>query len=338
VRPRGAEAHRPVAHAIVQLALLFAIPTLFVASQGCSSFSAKQAEAQYSPTQGILEIVAVLRRHVPDDTYRFPPAGDFSGRNVYRASLLRLESLERTEANAIRSGYMDDVIAFGKARALERLRAFDLAAQHYRKSARLSSEFRPAALESAAVCERIDQAVAIGIDLVDPLADGGVAPLSLDSAAVRAGLDERIARLSNLLEEVRDSHYRWIVQEEIERADWIRAQYSVSTRAVSEDGTLFALQELQRVVTRHGASKNRLRHLLRLADFYEMLSREYLAAIPPESLEFDPTRFRELVDAAIRLFELVASHDGRPEKLEATRSLEAFLALTLRVDADRFDR
>jgi len=69
-----------------------------------------------------------------------------------------------------------------------------------------------------------------------------------------------------------------------------------------------------------------------------VLSREYLAAVPPESLGFDPARFRELVDAAIRLFELVASHDGRPEKLEAARSLEAFLALTLSVDADRFDK
>jgi hypothetical protein len=318
--------------------LLFAIPMLLTTSQGCNTFSAKQAKARYAPSEGILETVAVLRRHVPDDTYRFPPANDFSGRNVYRASLLRLESLERAEADAVRSGYMDDVIAFAKARALERLRAFDLAAQHYRKSARLSSEFRPSAIESAEICERINLMVAIGIDLIDPLADGGVAPLPLDSKAVRIDLDERVAQLSSLLEEVRDGHYRWIVQEEIERADWIRAQYSVATRAVIEDGTLFALQELQRLVTRHGASKNRLRHLLRLADFYETLSREYLAAVPPESLEFDPARFSELVDAAIRLFELVASHDGRPEKLEATRSLEAFLALTLSIDADRFDR
>ena len=317
---------------------LLAIPMLILTIQGCSTFSSKQAKARYGPTEGILETVAVLRRHVPDDTYRFPPASDFSGRNVYRASLLRLESLERAEADAIRSGYMDDVIAFAKARALERLRAFDLAAQHYRESARLSSEFRPEALKSAAICDRIDQAVGIGIDLVDPLSDGGVTPLPLDTTAVRIELDERIARLSSLLEEVRDNHYRWIVQEEIERADWIRAQYSVATRSVVADGTLFALQELQRLITRHGASKNRLRHLLRLADFYEVLSREYLAAVPPESLGFDPARFRELVDAAIRLFELVASHDGRPEKLEAARSLEAFLALTLSVDADRFDK
>ena len=110
------------------------------ARPGCQTFSARQKEAVYAPTEGVLEAVAVLRRHVPDDTYRFPPARDFSGRNVYRASLLRLENLERAEAAALRSGYMDGVIAFAKARALERLRAFDLAAQHYRESARLSDE------------------------------------------------------------------------------------------------------------------------------------------------------------------------------------------------------
>ncbi len=305
---------------------------------GCSTFSAKQIEARYSPSEGVLETVAVLRRHVPDNTYRFPPANDFSGRNVYRASLLRLESLERAEAGAMASGYMDDVIAFAKARALERLRAFDLAAEQYRESARLSKELRPVALASATLCERIDFAVSVGIDLHDPFADAGIEPLSLDANLVRQGLDDRVARLSRILAELDETHYRWIVQEEIERADWVRAQYAVAIRSVVDNGTLLALQELQRVVTRHGASKNRLRHILRLADFYAALGREYLAAIPPESLAFDPAKFREIFDAAIRLYELVASHDGRPEKLEATRSLEAFLALTLSIDADRFDR
>ncbi|HIF94737.1 MAG: hypothetical protein ABGX04_10445 [Myxococcales bacterium] len=318
--------------------LLACVAITILPTLGCSTFSKKQIEAQYSPSEGILEIVAVLRRHVPDNTYRFPPASDFSGRNVYRASLLRLESLERAEVNAMRSGYMDDVIAFAKARALERLRAFDLAAQQYRESARLSIELGPVALESALICEQIDRAIKIGIDLGDPFAEVGVEPLALDTSRVRMGLDERIAQLTRLLEEVRDDHYRWIVQEEIERADWIRAEYAVAIRSVVRDGTLLALQELQRVVTRHGASKNRLQHLLRLADFYATLGREYLAAVPPESLSFDPARFRELFDAAIQLYELVASHDGRPEKLVATRNLEAFLALTLSIDADRFDR
>jgi hypothetical protein len=304
---------------------------------GCSTFSRRQAAAKYSPSEGILEIVAVLRRHVSDDTYRFPPAVDFSGRNVYRASLLRLENLERANDDAIRSGYMDAVSSFSKARSMERIRAYDLAVQQYQQSARYSSELRDDALESAAIVARIAEAISIGIDLEDPLADAGLTPLPLDTDSVRRSLDDRMARLSLILDDVQDTHYRWVVQEEIERADIIRATYFVQMRFVLEDGSLIALQELQRVVTRHGGSKNRLRHLLRLGDYYVDLSRQYLSAIPPESISFDPTRFRELADAAIQIYQLVASHDGRPEKLEATRSLEAFLALTLTIDADRFD-
>jgi hypothetical protein len=318
--------------------LLVSFAVLLLVSTGCETFSRRQAEAVYGPSEGILETVSVLRRHVPDNTYRFPPASDFSGRNVYRASLLRLESLERAEADPLRSGYMNAVLLFAKARALERLRGFDLAAQHYRESARLSGELRQNALESAVLCERIEQAVSIGLELVDPIADGGVAPLPLDPTTIRTELDERIARLSLLESELEDTQYRWIAQEEIERADVIRGSYFVSMRFVLPEGTLIALQELQRVATRHGSSKNRLRHLLRLADFYADLSSEYIEAIPPESLDFDPARFRELADAAIQLFELVGSHDGRSEKLEATRKLESFLALTLSVDADRFNR
>jgi hypothetical protein len=337
VRTRRASGPSGWTRGIVVFIVLFASS---LSNLGCQTFSRKQKEAIYGPSEGILETVAVLRRHVPDDTYRFPPANDFTGRNVYRASLLRLENLQRSEADAMRSGYMDSVIEFAKGRALERLRAFDLAAQHYRESAHFPNELVEPALASARICDRINEAIRIGIDMHDPLSEGGVAPLPSDPAVVIAQLDERVARLSTLLEleEVVGTQYEWIIQEEIERADWIRGEYFVAMRFVLPDGTLLALQELQRVATRHGASKNRLRHLLRLADFYVTLCREYLAAVPPESLGFDPAKFSELSDAAVQLYEVVASHDGRPEKLEATRSLEAFLALTLTIDADRFDR
>ncbi|OUW15739.1 MAG: hypothetical protein CBD18_08290 [Opitutales bacterium TMED158] len=317
--------------------VLFANLTL-LAVTGCQTFSSKQKEALYGPSEGVLETVAVLRRHVPDDTYRFPTATDFSGRNVYRASLLRLESLERAEADALRSGYMDPVLLFAKARALERLRAYDLAAQHYRESARISQELSPTALESAALCERFADAMQIGLELTDPLAEVGAPLFTTDVDRVRFELDERTTQLSIIESELSGSHYRYIAQEEIERSDMIRARYFRGMRFVLPDGTLLALQELQRVATRHGASKNRLRHLLALADFYAQLAREYTEAVPPASLAFDPARFSELSDASIQLYELVGSHDGRPEKLEATRKLEAFLALTLGIDADRFDR
>ena len=76
--------------------------------------------------------------------------------------------------------------------------------------------------------------------------------------------------------------------------------------------------------------------MLALADLYAALSSEYADANPPESLGFDPAAFRDLVDSSARLYEMVASRDGTPEKIEATRKLEAFLAFALSVDRDRF--
>ena len=79
-----------------------------------------------------------------------------------------------------------------------------------------------------------------------------------------------------------------------------------------------------------------LHHVLELADLYTEIARQYVDAVPPESLNFDPPRFQELVDAAVHLYQSVAVQDGTPEKIEAQRRLEAFLAFTLRVDSDRF--
>ena len=129
-----------------------------------------------------------------------------------------------------------------------------------------------------------------------------------------------------------------MIREELERADLARAGYFEARRQTTDNGDVRSLAERQRLVTRHRESKNANRHLLGLADLYATLAQEYVAARPPESLWFDPPVFQDLVDGAAKLYEVVANQDGTPEKLEAARRLEAFLAFTLRVDRDRFSR
>src|SRR5262249_28075027 len=85
---------------------------------GCAS--TRPPDPRYGPAETGLEVVAVLRAHIDDDTSRFEPARDFTGRNVYRSSLLRLESLERVHAESLRAGHLDGVLAFAKGRSLER--------------------------------------------------------------------------------------------------------------------------------------------------------------------------------------------------------------------------
>jgi hypothetical protein len=296
--------------------------------------SSPDVDPRYGPTENVLEVVAVLRRHVPDDTYRFEPARDFTGRNVYRSSLLRLENLESRHEAALRAGHLDGVIAFAKGRALERLRAFDLAADAYRIAAERDPELRSEALRGADVCSELH---AIGAGGEPPAAgDAEAADLDAELRDAVARFDTGAAALEALAAASQDTHYAFVVQEEIERVDVARADYFDARRRLLPDGDLRAAAERQQVALRHRDSKNSSRHLLALAELYADLAEEYVAANPPESLRFDPARFQELIDTAARVYEMVAARDGTPEKLEASRRLEAFLAFALRVDRDRF--
>jgi hypothetical protein len=282
-------------------------------------------DPRYRPTENVLEAVAVLHRHVGDDTYRFSPAQDYTGRNVYRATLIRLENLEQAYAPALENGVLEDVIAFAKGRALERLRAFDLAATSYRRAAAREGELREEAERSAALCDALAEAARLG-----------ESPPDAELPARLAALDARTAKLEPLLVQAGETHYRAVVQEELEHAQMTRAQILVAARPLAPEGDLRALAALQQLVVDQRDSKLANAHLMSLADLYAVLAHEYVSLHPPAALDFDPPRFEELVDAAARLYGSVANQDGAPEKLEAGQKLEAFVAFTLRVDRDRF--
>lgn len=311
------------------------LPLAALLAGGCAS--TPETDPRFRPSENVLEIVAVLRKHIPDDTYRFEPARDVTGRNVYRGSLLRLENLEKVHADALRAGHYDDVIAFAKARSLERLRAFDLAAQSYRTVSPRTPELQREALKSAALCDALDEAARIGFDSARPPGEGDeVAPPPTDEKGVVEASDQRKALLEALRPQTEGTHYAFLVQEEIERADMARAGFFVASRRLSPEGNVRALAEQQGLVLRHRESKLANTHVLGLADLYAALADDYVKANPPEGLRFDPPTFQELVDSASRLYQSVASQDGTPEKLAASQRLEAFLAFTMKVDRDRF--
>jgi tetratricopeptide (TPR) repeat protein len=323
----GHRAQPPPRAILALLAWIAAAATL----TGCAG--TPDPDPRYRPAENVLEVIAVLRRHVPDDTYRFEAAQDFTGRNVYRSSLLRLESMERLHSEALRAAAMDGVVTFAKGRALERLRAFDLAAEAYEVAAALDPALSEEALHSAGVCADISAANNLSIGLDDLAAPAGI---SADSDSMLESFERRTRRLEELERAEAATHYAFVLREEIERTDLARARYFLALRQILPDGDVRSAGELERVVTRHRKSKRSNHHVLELAQFYETLAVEYVSAHPPESLGFDPVRFRELTDATSRLYEAVAGQDGKPEKLEASRRLEAFLAFALRIDRDRF--
>jgi hypothetical protein len=282
----------------------------------------------------------VLRRHIPDDTYRFAPARDFTGRNVYRSSLLRLENLEQAHEAALRAGTWAEVLPFAKGRALERLRAYQVAAASYRRAADAEGELAEEALRSAAICDALAQATkrtapeAVTTEPSEALAPAQAVVAAREALIAEIGL--RRTQLEDLLERAAGSHYAAVAREELERNDRERARLLVSSRRLTPDGGVRALASLQRLAVEHRESKNANAHVLELAELYAQLAREYVEEYPPESPDFEPDRFEELVNSAARLYETVSNQDGATEKLEAARRLEAFLAFTLKVDRDRF--
>ena len=300
-----------------QLRLLIPVPIIVATLIGCRT--APQSDPFYRPTESVLEVVSLLQLHVDDDTYRFSAARDFTGKNVYRASLERLESLEEIYVDKFRSGYLTDVILFAKARALERIGEYELAEHHYVGVTDLESILIEEAERGSRVCGQLREARSI-------LPDPGGSP----EEAVRI-FDRRAARLGELLAEVGGSHYAAIVREELERADLDRARYFRALRSLDPRLDTVALQQYQHLIQHHRRSKLQNRHLLELGDLYVELARDYAHRSPPASLGFDPATFDEYAFGATRLYEAVAHQDGAVEKIEASRKLEAFLAFTLGV-------
>ena len=286
--------------------------------------SAPPSDPTDLPTQDLLEVVAVLRLHVDDDTYRFPPARDISGLNVYRAAFERLETLEAAHPDKVGSGYATDVLWFSKARALERLGEYELATLHYERVSQLDSELAEPARRGYAVCRRLALATA-----PDKL------PVERTPQQVADRWTERRKQLEELRSDVAGEHWRYVVEEELERGDVAEAAYFASQAAIEPKLEATALQRAQQVVEVHRESKYKNRHMLALADLYAELSRRYARNTPPTSLAFDPATFDEYAEDATRIYEIVAQQDGSVEKLEAAHKLEAYLGYMLQVHEEK---
>ena len=235
----------------------------------CLACSTPPPAATYAPTENVLEVVALLRLHIDDDTYQFPPARDFTGKDIYRSSLNRLEGFEEIHSETFKSGHLQDVVLFAKGRALERITEYDLASLHYAKVEEMDSPLAEPARRGREINARLRRA-----NLVRPSSQ-----MSLENAL--AAFEERQALLEQLEREVDPSHYVYVVREELERTDVARAEYLRARRRIDDGLDATALRQYQRLVQRNQRSKFRNRHLLDLGDLYVDLSRDYARRVPP---------------------------------------------------------
>jgi hypothetical protein len=267
---------------------------------------AANAPGAFAPYEDLVQVMADLTWHLKDDLYRYPPPRDPTGHDLYRLTLERLKSWEQRFPSRLR-----DVTAFGRAEALERVREYAAAADAYRQVAAIPAS--PLAERAKTGAERAS-AFAAAAAMPETGRD-----LSARITTLRAKLDA----WGKVIERWAATPYESIALVEEERVETIAAAAVVDHQDELDDGPGTAERSLRFLVQKHADSKNLPSHILRLADLYAALTRDYVAT-HDRPLAFDAEAFTSRADQALEMYRKVATWDGVPEKLEGQGRFAAF--------------
>jgi hypothetical protein len=205
---------------------------------------------------------------------------------------------------------MPDVTTYARAEALERLGEYKAATDLYRRAAALSSPLAGPAGE----------AVARSVVFADAAALPETGPdLDQTLAALRRKLDawaKVVARYAG-------TPWEPAALVEEERLERLAAQQVVAHRQALADGDAAAERSLRFLIQKHAESKDLAGHILRLADLYADLTRDYVAA-HDRPLAFDEDVFVQRANRALDTYRKVSTWDGAPEKPEALARFAAF--------------
>jgi hypothetical protein len=266
---------------------------------------AGDATGAFAPYEDVLEVVAELTWHLRDDVYRFPPPKDPTGHDLYRLSLHRLENWEKRFPGRLR-----DVTTFARAEALERLGGYGAARDLYAKVAALPSPLAERAAAGATRAGAFAEAAALPESGPD---------LDATLTALRTKLDAWAA----LLGRHAGTPFEPVALVEEERLERQTARLVVEHRRLLSDGVATAERSLRFLVEKHADSKLLPEHILRLADLYADLARDYVDE-HERPLAFEEPEFVRRADRALDTYRKVAMWDGSPEKPEAQARFAAF--------------
>jgi len=266
---------------------------------------AGDATGAFAPYEDLLEVLADLTWHLHDDTYRFPAPKDPTGHDLYQLSLRRLENWETRYPGRLR-----DVTGFARAEALEHLGEYAKAADLYDQVTTMPSPLVDQAREARDRARAFADAAALKEDTPD-----------LDAALV--ALRQKLDAWGKLVTRYGSTPWEPIALAEEERLERMAAGLVAEHRRDVEDGTTAAERSLRFLVQKHADSKNLPTHILRLADFYADIARDYVAE-HDRPLRFDEDEFVRRADRALDTYRKVSTWDGAREKPEAQARFAAF--------------
>lgn len=266
---------------------------------------AGDATGAFAPYEDLLEVLADLTWHLHDDTYRFPSPKDPTGHDLYRLALRRLENWEKRYPGRLR-----DVTAFARAEALEHLGEYAAAADLYRQVTTMGS----------ALSERARQ----GAERANVFVDAASHPESgADLDATLTALRTKLDAWAKVVKLYADTPYEPLALVEEERLERLTARLVIENRRALANGPESSERALRFLIEKHADSKDLPMHILRLADLYADLARDYVVD-HERPLAFDAGEFAQRADRALDTYRKVATWDGSREKPEAQARFAAF--------------
>ena len=268
----------------------------------------------FYPHESVLSVIAELEIFLRLDPYRDHPGTDLEGRNIYRVTLARLDSLDE-----VLNEQYGDVLAFSRGKCLERLGRWSEAADAFAVAARAGTSLS----DQAGIHEQ--WARAILQVTAEPEAPGSL-------GSYLNHLDAARSRLERLREPRPPFSYESFLMMEIERNLARKAHLLFSSRFLLPGRSEAALDVAQTLVDDHASSRLRGQHRLLLGGFFEALARDYSGLFDPDGARFDVELWTQRVDQARAAYTEVARADGDPAKPEGQarlRALDAFAIRTL---------
>lgn len=278
-----------------------------------SRSGARKAAASPYPHESVMSALAELKIHLRRDAYRYPPGEDLDGRNIFRVTLARLESLDE-----LTGPEFDDVIAFARGECLERLGLWSAAGESFGAAAAKGTSL------AAAAKLRQGWAGRVGGALADPSSE-----LTLEQYL--GMLDAGRLALEALRGAAPPEPYGALLRVELERVARVKAVFLAANRQILPQGTERALGADDALIAGNAESWRRGENLILLGRVHEQLACEYAAAQDPTRAGFDFDKWGRWVQNAREAYLKAAQADGDPAKPEAQARLRALDAFSQRV-------
>jgi hypothetical protein len=281
---------------------------LLASAGGCAHVEALSAAAS-EPEAGdsLTRVIADLRMHLRDDTYRQPRPRTSDGRDLFEAIGWKLDRMQRERGlDPERWQNTDFVIEFARARVLEKQRRYAEAQAAYARVAARSSALQQSAREGEAGMARLMVLASAEAPAGDEI----------------AGLEQRVRQWSELAWDLRNSRWEPLAREEAEAWEMLRVE------RLATAGQLDAAIEAGEALAEHNRhSKLYARHLIALGDLHADAARALEVEKRTRAGEIQLEARRDaLLERAFSAYELASEARTAEDRLAALARIEALRA------------